>query len=112
MTPHCFRRISRGETKEKRAFEGPHASTLMRTMLHTLRACCSYVMLASAAANLYAQGSAFTYQGRLNDSANPANGVYDLQFTIYNSTNNPGTVVAGPLTNSAVGVGRILTLPP
>jgi hypothetical protein len=53
-----------------------------------------------------AQGTAFTYQGRLNDGANPANGIYDLRFTIYDSTNQPGTVVAGPLTNSAVGVSN------
>ena len=48
-----------------------------------------------------AQGTGFTYQGRLNDGSNPASGVYDLQFTIHDSTNNPGVVVAGPLTNAA-----------
>ena len=51
-----------------------------------------------------AQGTAFTYQGRLNSGSNPANGTYDLQFAIYDSTNQPGTVIAGPLTNSATGV--------
>src|SRR5438876_3433062 len=51
-------------------------------------------------------GTAFTYQGRLNDNGNPANGIYDLRFTIYDSTNNPGTVVAGPLTNSATSVSN------
>jgi hypothetical protein len=51
-----------------------------------------------------AQGTAFAYQGRLNDSGAPANGSYDLRFTIYDSTNLPGTVVAGPITNSATGV--------
>src|ERR1017187_8988551 len=29
-----------------------------------------------------AQGTAFTYQERLNDGANPAAGIYDLRFTI------------------------------
>ena len=29
-----------------------------------------------------AQGSAFNFQGRLNDGANPANGAYDLQFRL------------------------------
>ena len=53
-----------------------------------------------------AQGSTFTYQGRLNDGGTPANGLYDLRFTIYDSTNNPGVVVAGPLTNSAAGVSN------
>jgi hypothetical protein len=51
-----------------------------------------------------AQGTAFTYQGRLNDGANPAGGNYDLRFAIYDSTNSPGTIIAGPLTNSATGV--------
>ena len=30
-----------------------------------------------------AQGSAFTYQGRLSDNARPANGTYDLSFSLY-----------------------------
>src|SRR3954447_11518976 len=48
-----------------------------------------------------AQGTAFTYQGRLNSGASPASGLYDLQFAIYDSTNNPGVLLAGPLTNNA-----------
>ena len=32
-----------------------------------------------------AQGTAFTYQGRLNDGASPANGAYDLTFTLFNA---------------------------
>ena len=54
----------------------------------------------------HAQGTAFTYQGWLNDGASPANGIYDLRFTIYASTNSPGTIVAGPFTNSAVAVSN------
>jgi hypothetical protein len=30
-----------------------------------------------------AQGTAFTYQGRLNDAAGPANGTYDLRFKLF-----------------------------
>ncbi len=52
----------------------------------------------------FAQGTAFTYQGRLNDGGNPANGIYDLRFTVYDSTNSPGNIIAGPVTNSATGV--------
>ena len=55
---------------------------------------------------VHAQGTAFMYQGRLNDSGSPANGNYDLRFTIYDSTNIPGTVIAGPLTNSATAVSN------
>ena len=53
-----------------------------------------------------AQGTAFTYQGQLKDGGNPASGNYDLRFTIYDSTNSPGNVIAGPLTNSATAVSN------
>jgi len=53
-----------------------------------------------------AQGTAFTYQGRLNNGANAANGIYDLRFAIYDSTNNPGTLIVGPVTNAAVTVSN------
>jgi lysophospholipase L1-like esterase len=51
----------------------------------------------------FGQGTAFTYQGRLNNGANPANGTYDLTFSLF-ATNVGGGVVAGPITNSAIGV--------
>jgi hypothetical protein len=51
-----------------------------------------------------AQVAGFTYQGRLNDQGNPAQGMYDLQFAVYDSTNSPGIIVAGPVTNSATMV--------
>src|SRR3954468_18540432 len=54
----------------------------------------------------FAQSTAFTYQGRLGDNSQPANGSYDLQFTVYDSTNLPGTGVAGPLTNSTTTVSN------
>ena len=38
------------------------------------------ILQTSSAAPL---GTAFTYQGQLNSGANPANGIYDLRFTIY-----------------------------
>jgi hypothetical protein len=50
-----------------------------------------------------AQGTAFTYQGRLNSGNAPANGSYDLAFTLY-PTNITGSATAAPVTNSAVSV--------
>ena len=50
-----------------------------------------------------AQGTAFSYQGRLNDNNAPANGAYDLTFTLY-ATNTGGAPVAGPVTNTATAV--------
>jgi trimeric autotransporter adhesin len=51
----------------------------------------------------HAQGTAFTYQGQLVSGGAPANGSYDLTFTLY-ATNITGTASAGPVTNCAVSV--------
>jgi hypothetical protein len=56
-------------------------------------------------ATLHAQGTAFTYQGRLNDGANPANGTYDLRFQL-NDAATGGNNRGQPLTNSAVTVSN------
>ena len=32
-------------------------------------------------ATAFAQGTGFSYQGRLNDGGSPATGIYDLRFT-------------------------------
>ncbi len=42
-------------------------------------------------------GSGFTYQGRLKDGNNPANGSYDLQFTLYDAASG-GNAAGGPIT--------------
>ncbi len=54
---------------------------------------------------LQAQGTAFTYQGRLNSSGSAANGSYDVAFTLY-GVNVGGSAVAGPVTNAAVAVSN------
>ena len=51
----------------------------------------------------HAQGTAFTYQGRLNDGGSPANGTYDLQFALFDAAIS-GNQVGGTVTNLAVGV--------
>jgi hypothetical protein len=57
----------------------------------------------SATGFVYAQGSAFTYQGRLSSGGNAANGLYDFQFAIYDASSNAvGSVVvsnAMPVSN-------------
>ena len=63
---------------------------------------CLLLMLAGAA-SLRAQGTAFTYQGRLNDGGSPATGTYDFTFSLY-PTNQTGSLAAVPVTNSAVAV--------
>src|SRR5581483_5863172 len=59
----------------------------------------------------HAQGTAFTYQGRLASGGSAANGTYDLTFALYDSTNSPGILFAGPVTNAAVAVaGGLFTV--
>jgi hypothetical protein len=48
-----------------------------------------------------AQTTAFTYQGQLSSNSVPATGSYDFRFQIFNAGS---VVVAGPLTNTPVGV--------
>lgn len=52
-----------------------------------------------------AQGTAFTYQGRLNDGGMLANGRYDFRFAIYDANTN-GNLASGFITNSAVAVSN------
>jgi hypothetical protein len=52
-----------------------------------------------------AQGTAFTYQGSLSDSAHPANGAYDFQFTVYDDATN-GSSVSPTITNLATPVSN------
>ena len=47
-----------------------------------------------------------TCQGRLNDGATPAQGIYDLRFTIYDAATN-GNAVSVTLTNTAAAVTNL-----
>src|SRR5438105_373778 len=59
------------------------------------------------AGQVFSQTTSFTYQGRLTDGGNPANGSYDLQFTLWDSG---GTQQPQPtpvtVTRNAVGVAN------
>ena len=55
------------------------------------------------------QGTAFSYQGRLNTGGGPANGSYDLTFALFNSSSGMGQVGA-TLTNLNLGVTNGLFL--
>src|SRR6266566_7303334 len=46
------------------------------------------------ATNAAAQSTAFTYQGRLTDGGTPANGNYDLQFTLWDSASGGSQIGA------------------
>ena len=53
----------------------------------------------------HAQGTAISYQGRLNDGSAPATGLYDFTFSVYDADVGPTEVlIAGPLALDAVPV--------
>jgi formylglycine-generating enzyme required for sulfatase activity len=74
------------------------------------------VLLAFSTLNLQlstvrAQGTAFTYQGRLNSGTNFAIGVYDLRFSLYTLADS-SILAGGPLTNADVPVTNgLFTVP-
>src|ERR1044071_3614257 len=54
---------------------------------------------------LFAQGTAFTYQGRLASGTTAANGEYDFQFAIHSAATGPAQVGLA-ISNSAVSVSN------
>src|SRR4051794_2679733 len=77
----------------------------MKNKLFTSLALAILFMLNPGLAPLLAQGTAFTYQGRLNNNGAPANGSYDLQFAIFNAPVG-GSQIGVPLTTNAVAVSN------
>ena len=65
----------------------------------------STLALWAGASSLHAQGTTFTYQGQLANNGLPANGSYDLTFSLFNVSNGAGQV-GGTVTNSAVAVSN------
>jgi len=65
--------------------------------------CLLAALVLAADGRAVAQGTAFTYQGRLSVGGAAANGSYDIAFTLY-PTNVTGSALAGPVTNTAVAV--------
>lgn len=55
--------------------------------------------------SVQAQGTAFTYQGRLDSGGAPTDGIYDLRFALYDSA-SAGSLIRGPLTNAATAVSN------
>lgn len=51
----------------------------------------------------FAQGTAFTYQGRLNSSGSPANGLYDFQFALSNAVSG-GSQIGSTVSSLNVSV--------
>lgn len=59
-----------------------------------------------AVLELDAQVTAFTYQGQLSESGQPASGVYDFRCQLYNAAAPPDALVSGTLTLDDVPVSH------
>jgi hypothetical protein len=69
-----------------------------------MKACISFLLalaLLAVTNRLHAQGTAFTYQGQLQNNGSPASGTYNLTFSLFN-VNSGGAAVAGPVTTNNV----------
>ena len=56
-------------------------------------------------ATVHAQGTAFTYQGQLQDNGGLANGLYDIRASLWSAA-SAGTMLSAYYTNSAVAVSN------
>ena len=70
----------------------------MKTKLTFIAIC---YLLSNISFAAFAQGTAFTYQGRLQNNGSPASGSYNLTFSLFN-VNPGGTALAGPVTTNGV----------
>ena len=66
---------------------------------------CLFFALSGMLLTAAPMGSSFTYQGRYLEGGNPANGLYEFQFTLYDAVSS-GNAVAGPITQNAVPVAN------
>jgi hypothetical protein len=63
----------------------------------------AFIVLQLTVPSARAQGTAFTYQGRLDADGSPATGNYDVQFTLF-ATNNGGTAIGRAVTDGGIAV--------
>ena len=78
----------------------------MKTMTHTIAlALLAFSTFNSQLNTAHAQGTAFTYQGRLNSSGTPVNGSYDLSFALFSVSSGAGQV-GNTVTNIATLVSN------
>lgn len=65
------------------------------------------LFVAAAAGTAHAQGAAFTYQGRLTDAGNPADGMFDIRFKLFDTPDvDTGTQQGPTVTHPTVQVTK------
>jgi hypothetical protein len=82
-----------------------HNQGVLYRLLSRTSTVASLALLCLLPAGGFAQGTAFTYQGRLNSGGTPANGSYDLTFALFDAASG-GTQQGTALTNAATAVSN------
>jgi hypothetical protein len=62
-----------------------------------------FALVSACAFSLHGQTSSFTYQGNLTDGVTPANGTYQMQFSVFNAL-SAGAQQGSTITNNSVSV--------
>ena len=75
----------------------------MNPKIATRRVALLLMLFALCTITALAQTTSFTYQGRLTDGTNAANGRYDLTFAVFNAS-SAGTQFGSTITNTATVV--------
>jgi hypothetical protein len=78
--------------------------SIMKPKFHHLfiaLALLAFLTLNHQLSTAFAQGTAFTYQGQLQNNGSPASGIYNLTFSLFNA-NSSGVAITEPVTNNAV----------
>jgi hypothetical protein len=75
----------------------------MKKMIQSATAWMLLCTLTAHLSNAVAQGTAFTYQGRLQNNGSPANGSYNLTFALFTDSNGVNQV-GDTLTNTDTGI--------
>lgn len=92
------------DTMNTRPLPVPSLAPLPRAIRHLKRGfLLTLVVSFSRLAPADSVGTAFTYQGRLQDGTNAATGLYDLRFTVYDAVSG-GNQLGPALTDRAVGI--------
>jgi hypothetical protein len=76
----------------------------MKKLFSSLALAAAFGSLLISIRPLFAQGTAFTYQGQLQNNGSPANGNYDFTFALFNNDSTNSAQVGSTLLDTSVGV--------
>lgn len=69
--------------------------------------CLLLILATTVSPPSFGQGTAFQYQGRLTYQGNPADGLYDFTFTVFNAVQGGNALGTGTLTNTVQVSGGV-----